>query len=78
MTDSSRSMPDIAEELMREFEDLVAVSTVTEVVLRLSRTAQVSLAALADLAREELRALAPGIGLPTASLPDAVASGSEA
>lgn len=58
MNEATRSVPDIAEELMREFENLIAVSTVTEVVMRLSRMGQGTLSALADLAREELRRLA--------------------
>lgn len=58
MAEPIASMPDIAELLMREFEAVIAVSTVTEVVLRLSRGAALDSATLADLAREELRELA--------------------
>lgn len=58
MTEPTRSMPDIAEQLMSEFEGVIPVSTVTEVVMRLSRDGSVPLAALHEIAREELRAVA--------------------
>ncbi|HEY2831471.1 MAG TPA: hypothetical protein VGJ14_03530 [Sporichthyaceae bacterium] len=53
-----RSVPDVAEQLMREFESVCSVSLVTEIVMRLSRNGAVSLPALAELARRELAALA--------------------
>lgn len=51
-------MPDVAEQLMSEFEHVLPVSMVTEVVLRLSRDGSVPLPALLEAAREELRAVA--------------------
>lgn len=71
-------MPDVAEELMREFENQLAVSTVTEVVIRLSRKGQATLSALTDTAREELRALTTAISSSTASLGGAGAVAPEA
>lgn len=53
-TPKVRSIADVAEGLMREFEAVLGVSAVTEVVMRLSRNGDVSLDALAAQARREL------------------------
>jgi hypothetical protein len=58
MSTPPRSVPDVAEQLMREFESACPVSLVTEIVMRLSRNGAVSLPMLAELARAELMALA--------------------
>jgi hypothetical protein len=60
MPPTVRSVPDVAEELMLEFEQVLAPSTVTEIVLRLSKNGAVSLDALAEMARHELAVLAHG------------------
>jgi hypothetical protein len=53
-----RSVPDVAEQLMCEFEAVCSPALVTEIVMRLSRNGAVSLAMLAERARGELAALA--------------------
>ncbi len=73
MSEPTRSISDIAEELMHEFEAVIAVSAVTEVVIRLSRNGGVSLSALADMAREELSGLVSSVVAGAGDLPDAVA-----
>ena len=72
-----RSVPDVAEHLMCEFDAVCSPALVTEIVMRLVRNGAVSLAVLTDLARGELTALAgPLCPTPTARkpLPSAVAS----
>jgi hypothetical protein len=58
VTAAPRSIPDVAEQLMAEFEAMISISAITEVVLRLSLNGAVSLVALAHAAREELRRMA--------------------
>lgn len=58
MTEATRSVPDIAEQLMHEFRTVFAMPMVTEVVIRLSTVGGVCLTELADSARRELAALA--------------------
>lgn len=58
MTESTRSLPDIAEQLMSEFEHVIPISVVTGVVIRLSRGGSVPLSTLLDSARAELRSVA--------------------
>lgn len=48
------SVADLAEELMREFEAELTVSTVTGVIMQLSRDGFISLDELAHLARMQL------------------------
>jgi hypothetical protein len=55
------SIPDLAEELMQEFEAVLPISTVADTVLRISRTGTQTPAGLADLARQELTLLAAGL-----------------
>jgi hypothetical protein len=74
MSGPARSLPDVADELMRESENLIAVSTVSEVVLRLRRMGQATLSTLTEMARDELHALAAGISSPAASLASAGAA----
>lgn len=65
MRNHARSIADVAEELMSEFDGVFPVSTVTAVVMRLSCNGAVSLSVLDSLARRELNALrvvAPGVG----------------
>ncbi len=52
-----RSIPEVVELLVREFEGWLPVRAVTEVVMRLSRNGAVSLPVLADMARSELAGL---------------------
>lgn len=73
MSEPSRSIPDVAEQLMHEFQSVFAVSTVTEVVIRLSRNGAVSLAALAEMARQELGTLAAAVDTRSEDLPATVA-----
>jgi hypothetical protein len=68
MSGPPRSVPDVAEQLMREFESACPVSFVTEIVMRLSRNGAVSLPVLAKLAHAELTALA-GDPAPARSRP---------
>lgn len=58
MAEPTRSISDIAEQLMHEFHGVFAVSTVTQVVIRLSRDGAVTLSDLAAMARNELSTLA--------------------
>ncbi len=72
MSNHARSVADVAEELMREFDGVFPVSTVTAVVMRLSCNGAVSLPVLANLARRDLNALrvgAPGIGEQAEAVP---------
>ncbi len=73
MTEPTRSIPDVAEELMHEFQSVCAVSAVTQVVIRLSRDGAVSLSELAELARSELSMLATGRHPRAVDVPSAVA-----
>ncbi len=73
MSEPTRSVSDIAEELMHEFESVIPVAAVTEVVIRLSRNGGVSLSALADMARQELSGLVTSVAAGSGELPEAVA-----
>lgn len=53
-----RSVPDVAELLMSEFESHFLLPVVTEVVMRHSKNGAVSLQVLTELARAELGLLA--------------------
>lgn len=57
MAEWARSVPDVAEQLMHEFQDRVSSSEVTAIVIRLSQKGTVTLAALAEMARAELASL---------------------
>lgn len=59
------SVADLAEELMREFESDLTVSTVTAVVMQLSGDGFISLDELAHLARMRLSSLADSIRTET-------------
>ncbi|MGQ0842505.1 MAG: hypothetical protein ACT4QF_00070 [Sporichthyaceae bacterium] len=56
------SIPDVAEQLMREFEERIPVGTITETVLRVSRDGAITLATLAEMARDELASLVSEAG----------------
>lgn len=58
MSEPARSIADVAEALMHEFERVLEASEVTAVVIRLSRSGAGTLPALAEAARQELAALA--------------------
>lgn len=73
MAEPTRSISDIAEQLMHEFHDVFAVSTVTQVVIRLTRDGAVSLSDLAAMARDELSALATAPPPTAGDVPEAVA-----
>jgi hypothetical protein len=53
-----RSIADLAESLMWEFEPVLPIAVVTEVIMRLSRNGTVSLDILGNLARRDLAAMA--------------------
>jgi hypothetical protein len=72
VSDSPRSVPDVAEQLMSEFETVCSPALVTEIVMRLARNGAVSLTMLAELARGELAALA-GPAQPHSHGPQTVA-----
>jgi hypothetical protein len=61
------SVPDLAEQLMREFESVLPISTVTETVMRISRNGADALTVLADLARQELVSIVAALETPTAA-----------
>lgn len=52
-----QSIADVAEDLMRDFEPALTVSTVTAVVMQLSKDGFISLEDLAHLARRHLEGL---------------------
>lgn len=57
---TARTIPDVAEQLMREFEGFLSVSTITGVVLRLGLDDGVPMADLAAKARGEMVSLVGG------------------
>ncbi|MGQ0465071.1 MAG: hypothetical protein ACT4QG_07085 [Sporichthyaceae bacterium] len=54
MSSTPGSIPDVAEQLMREFEGFLPISVVTETVMRVCRDGGATLSAVADAARLEL------------------------
>ena len=68
MTRPPRSLPDIAEHLMAEFDGRISPSAVTDVVMRLSRNGGMTLDELLELARTELELTLPDAAAPPEGL----------